>query len=86
MHPTRAIGRGVRGTSLFLALVFAVSADACPSCARAEAIDGAATANGFAAAGGLLLAGPFILAGIFGLLLGRTLATAGNPPAVKEPT
>jgi len=86
MHPTRAIGRGLRETSVLLAVVLAVSADACPSCARAEAIDGAATANGFAAAGGLLLAGPFVLAGIFGLLLGRTLASAGNPAAVKEST
>jgi hypothetical protein len=85
MHPTRGIGRAIRSTSVSLALVLAVSAGACPSCARAEAVDGAATANGFAAAGGLLLAGPFVLAGIFGLLLGRTLASAGDPSAAKEP-
>jgi hypothetical protein len=86
MHPTRAFGWTLRGTSVLLALVLAASTDACPSCARAEAVDGAATANGFAVAGGLLLAGPFVLAGIFGLLLGRTLASAGNPSAVKELT
>ena len=86
MHPTRAFGLARRWTPVFLALVLAASAEACPICARAEAVDGAATANGFAAAGGLLLAGPFVLAGIFGLLLGRTLASAGNPSAVKEST
>ena len=84
MHLTRAFRRALRWTWVLPAFVLAVPANACPLCARAEAVNGGSTANGFAAAGGLLLAGPFVLAGIFGLLLGRTLASAGDPSAVKE--
>lgn len=84
MHSTRAFGQALRWT--WIGLVLAIPADACPLCTRAEAENGGSSARGFAAAGGLLLAGPFVLMGVFGLLLGRTLASAGNPSAVKEPT
>ena len=83
MQPAHAWGRAVRGAWVFLLL--AAPANACPLCTRAEAENGGSTARGFAVAGGLLLAGPFVLAGVFGLLLGRTLASAGAA-AVKEPT
>ena len=82
MQRTRARGRAVRWT--WVALVLAGAADACPLCSRAEGDDGAKPAKAFAIAGGLLLAGPFVIAGVFGLLLSRTLASAGAP--VKEPT
>jgi hypothetical protein len=85
MAPTRTWGTAVRWTCLCVVLV-AGSTNACPVCTRAEAADGGSTAKGFAVAGGLLLAGPFVLAGVFGLLLGRTLANAGGPAAVKEST
>jgi hypothetical protein len=83
MRSTRAWGRAVRGT--WVLLVLAAPASACPLCTRTDAESGGPAAKGFAMAGGLLLAGPFVLAGVFGLLLGRTLASAGAP-AVKEPT
>ena len=81
MPLTRAPARAARWTWVFL--VLASTAGACPLCTRGED-DGGKTSRAFAVAGGLLLAGPFVLAGVFGLLLGRTLASAGG--AVKEPT
>ena len=85
MTLTRAPGRPARWTwALLFMAISASSASACPFCARAEGDDGNKPARAFAVAGGLLLAGPFVLAGVFGLLLSRTLASAGG--AVKEPT
>jgi hypothetical protein len=82
MQPVQAMERAARWSLLFL--VLAGSANACPLCLRAEAENGGSAAWGFAVAGGLLLAGPFVLAGVFGLLLARSLASAGDASAVKE--